>query len=184
MKKVLYASLAIALVVASCKSGQEPATEGGEVVEAATTPEESENEEEGEAEEYAQINEAGFYGASFNTEEAVSFEDALAQIADKDSIIVKVKGEVNGVCQVKGCWMTMSTGEQDMRVKFKDYAFFVPKDCSGKTAYVDGVMFREEVSVADQKHLLEDAEASQEEIDAVTEPKQELSFMAAGVMLQ
>jgi hypothetical protein len=44
-------------------------------------------------------------------------------------------------------------------------------------AYVDTI------SVADQKHYLEDANASKEEIDAITEPEINLSFLATGVIL-
>ena len=39
-------------------------------------------------------------------------------------------------------------------------------------------------SVATLKHYLEDAEASQEEIDAVTEPEINYSFEAEGVIIK
>lgn len=186
MRKVLYVSLAMAVSMVACKSGQEPIQETAEIQEATVLVNETDTDVDPEekAEDFAQVNEDGFYGETFDIEGAITLDQAMVEIADKDSLVVKVRGEVNGVCQVKGCWMTMNSGDQDMRVKFKDYAFFVPKGCSGKVAYVDGVMRREEVSVADQKHLLEDAEASKKEIDAVTEPKQELSFTASGVKLQ
>lgn len=183
MKKVMYLSLAVAFAMVSCKGKQEE-THEEEVAVVEETAEEVEEQEEEKAEDFAELNADGFYGETFDIAETVSLDEAIAEISDKDSLVVKLSGEVNGVCQVKGCWMTMQSGDQDMRVKFKDYGFFVPKDCSGKVAYVDGIMRREEVSIADQKHLLEDAEASQEEIDAVTEPKQELTFMASGVKIQ
>ena len=44
-----------------------------------------------------------------------------------------IKGVVKEVCQEKGCWMTMTLDNGDeMRVTFKDYKIFVPKDLGGK----------------------------------------------------
>lgn len=135
----------------------------------------------------AEVEESGFslFGEDFDHEGSMSLDGALDSISNLDSLEVKVAATVNDVCQVKGCWMTMSGSDgKEVRVKFKDYSFFVPKDCSGKTAYVTGVMKREVVSVEMQKHLLEDNNASQEEIDAITEPEESLTFMASGVKLQ
>lgn len=125
------------------------------------------------------------FGEDFDQKGSIGIDMALESIGTKDSLVVKVTGTVNDVCQVKGCWMTMSGTEgEEVRVKFKDYGFFVPKDCSGKTAYLNGVMSREVVSVEMQRHLLEDNNASQEEIDAITEPEESLTFMASGVKIQ
>ena len=46
-----------------------------------------------------------------------------------DTIRVKFKADVNSVCKNKGCWMKldMKDGNETL-VKFRDYAFFVPKD--------------------------------------------------------
>lgn len=69
-------------------------------------------------------------------------------------------------------------------VYMKDHAFFVPKKgMEGKRAIISGTAYNDTVSVDLQKHLLEDANRSQEEIDAVTEVKYELAFSAAGVKI-
>ncbi len=96
-----------------------------------------------------------------------------------------ITGKVAGVCQAKGCWMTilLSNGEE-MTVKFKDYAFFMPKDCSGKTIIAHGKAFVKTTSVAELKHLAEDAEKTPEEIAKITKPKKEIRFEADGVVLQ
>jgi len=171
-----YLSLFIlsVLIVSACK---EKTVEETEVVTTETT-------EEVVAEPTILNGENGYYGEEFDVDGAISYEDALASLADSDSLIVKITGSVNEVCQVKGCWMTMGNDETSMRVKFKDYGFFVPKDCSGKSAVLNGIMKKEIVSIDEQKHYLEDAGAEQAEIDAITEDKENLSFIASGVRLQ
>lgn len=70
-------------------------------------------------------------------------------------------------------------------VYMKDHAFFVPKSgMAGKKAIISGFAYNDTVSVELQKHLLEDANRSQDEIDAVTEVKYELAFSASGVKIE
>jgi hypothetical protein len=71
-----------------------------------------------------------------------------------------------------------------MRVKFKDYGFFVPKDCAGKTAIMEGRAFFRTVSVDELKHYAEDAGKSKEEIEKIKEPQKALAFEAEGVILK
>lgn len=126
------------------------------------------------------------FGDKITPDDALSFEDVMAQLENKDSIAVKMTGTVNAVCQAKGCWMNVSSekmADKEMFVKFKDYGFFVPKDCSGKTAIMEGYAFREVTSVDELRHYAEDEGKSAEEIAAITEPVEELKFMASGVLL-
>ncbi len=81
--------------------------------------------------------------------------------------------------------MTINLGEdKEMRVRFKDYDFFVPKDAAGKFTIVQGFAKIDTTSIDELKHYLKDAEASQEEIDAITEPKINYSFEAEGVIIK
>jgi hypothetical protein len=70
-----------------------------------------------------------------------------------------------------------------MVVQFKDYGFFVPKDIAGRQVVIEGYAYRAVTPIEDLKHYAEDAGKSQEEIDAITEPKEELKFLASGVIL-
>ena len=54
---------------------------------------------------------------------------------------------------------------------------------AGKTAVIEGVATYEEVPVKMLKNLAEEDGKSQEEIDAITEPKMEYTFVAKGVLL-
>jgi Domain of unknown function (DUF4920) len=97
---------------------------------------------------------------------------------------VKVEGEVESVCQAAGCWMKVKMADgKTMRVTFKDYGFFVPKDLAGTKVIFEGQPAVKTTSVADLRHYAEDAGKSKEEIAKITEPKTELTFVADGVLV-
>ncbi len=124
------------------------------------------------------------FGAAFKPADVVAYEDLANQVSDTDSLSVMVKGEVSDVCQAKGCWMniTQENGEE-MMVRFKDYGFFMPKDIAGRNVIMNGKAFFQLTSVDELRHYAEDAGKSKEEIEAITEPKRELAFLADGVIL-
>ena len=124
------------------------------------------------------------FGDEITPDGAIAPSEINAQLADADSVPMKVSARVDAVCQKKGCWMTVKLDdENDMMVRFKDYGFFVPLDCDGKTAVFEGVAFRDTTSVADLQHYAEDAGKTQEEIDAITEPEISTGFLANGVII-
>ncbi|MCB0515891.1 MAG: DUF4920 domain-containing protein [Bacteroidetes bacterium] len=97
----------------------------------------------------------------------------------------KVEGNVAAVCQVKGCWMNLYQPDSStMRVTFKDYAFFMPKDIEGKKVIVEGIAKYDTTSVEDLRHFAEDEGKSAEEIAAISAPAVELVFEANGVLLE
>ena len=102
-----------------------------------------------------------------------------------DTVNSKMIGKVEEVCQSKGCWMKvdLENGEQVM-VKFKDYAFFMPKDLAGKEVVLNGKAFVNEVPVDEERHYAEDGGATPEEIAAITAPKKTFSFEADGVLIK
>jgi hypothetical protein len=71
-----------------------------------------------------------------------------------------------------------------MKVKFKDYAFFVPKDIAGKEVVIKGMATTDTTTVEELRHYAEDAGKSQAEIDSITEPKIGYKFLASGVALK
>jgi hypothetical protein len=96
-----------------------------------------------------------------------------------------VRATVKDVCSSKGCWLTFKINDtQEGFVKMKDYGFFVPTDLKGKTVILDGKSFVKTTSVEDQKHYAEDAKKTQAEIDAITEPKKEVRFIAKGILVE
>ncbi|MCU0348149.1 MAG: DUF4920 domain-containing protein [Saprospiraceae bacterium] len=132
----------------------------------------------------AQTGQAQTFGDAITADGAVTMPEMLAKMQGQDSVLVKVKGKVESVCQVKGCWVNLHDDQAgDMFVKFKDYAFFLPKDIAGREVVMEGYAFRDTTSVEDLKHYAEDEGKSKEEIAAITQPKEELKFLANGVVL-
>lgn len=125
------------------------------------------------------------FGAAITEDGAIAYPEMLAKLNGADSLAVKVKGRVDAVCQAKGCWMNLSDGKNAtaMMVKFKDYGFFVPKDIAGREVVIEGYAYRAVTPVDELRHLAEDAGKSKEEIEAITQPKEELKFLASGVLL-
>jgi hypothetical protein len=81
--------------------------------------------------------------------------------------------------------MELKNGDgSTVRVTFKDYGFFMPKDASGRTAIVDGIAKVEVTSIGDLKEYAKDDGQSQAEIDAIKEPLRELVFEAKGVIIK
>lgn len=130
-------------------------------------------------------NSVSYYGKKITENGAIPATQLTTKMGNKDQMPVKVEGTVESVCKVKGCWMKVKTGEgQTMRVMFKDYAFFVPKDIVGKTVVVDGLAETSTTSVDELRHYAEDAGKSKEEIAKITEPEKALTFMADGVIVK
>ncbi|WP_439584567.1 DUF4920 domain-containing protein [Dyadobacter bucti] len=125
------------------------------------------------------------FGKEINDEMAIAASSLPEKMKDKTEMDAKVSGMVESVCQVKGCWMKvkMDNGET-MRVMFKDYAFFVPKDIAGKTVVFEGEAQKKMVPVEHLQHYAKDAGKSKEEIAKITEPQEELTFIADGVIVK
>ena len=164
MKKILY--IASALLLFACGGAEEP------VIEVVETTEE------------IKITET-LHGDEITDEGALTTLEFLEKFDEIQSQEVKLTGYVTDVCAKKGCWMVVELNtEKNMRVTFKDYGFFVPKDAAGKLATIQGIATMDTTDVATLKHYAEDAEESQEVIDAITEPEYNYAFEATGVIIK
>ena len=105
-------------------------------------------------------------------------------LGDRDSLDAILSGDINSVCQAKGCWMKMDIEGMDVRVKFRDYGYFVPMNSAGHKATVKGTFFIDSVSVDELKEYARDAEKTQEEIDAITDYEIHYSIIADGVVIE
>jgi hypothetical protein len=125
------------------------------------------------------------YGAAITKDGAEDVTTMPEKMKGQQSAQVKIKGTAKSVCQVKGCWMTTDLGNgKTMRIRFKDYAFFMPKDAAGQIFYAQGKISWDTTSVSQLRHYAEDAGKSQQEIEKITEPAVELVFLAEGVILE
>lgn len=125
------------------------------------------------------------FGAALSAAPAIDCQTVLGDAKKYDDKDVKLTGRVSGVCQSKGCWMKLTTNEPgapSVRVTFKDYGFFVPRDSMGKTAIVEGRFKVKTLSVAEAQHYADDAtKAGQAPPKKITEPQHEFSIVATGV---
>lgn len=123
------------------------------------------------------------YGGDVSDRRPLPAADVLASPERYDGDTVVVEGELSAICAKKGCWMIVKTGDEQLRVRFQDYAFFVPIESAGRTARMEGVFSVTETSVEDLRHYLED-EGKFEEAAAVVEPKREYELLATGVRMK
>jgi hypothetical protein len=124
------------------------------------------------------------YGAKVDPKNAVAASELPGLLKGKDTVVVKVKAKVSEVCTKKGCWMNFKVNDDESAfVKMKDYAFFVPIDLVGKTVVLDGKAYTKVTPVSELKHYAEDAKKPQSEIDAITQAKSEIRFMADGIVV-
>jgi len=121
---------------------------------------------------------AEHYGAPIKAKNAVSLDAALRQLASKSVAQVLVQSKVEKVCTVKGCWLALASTSGDVRVTFKDYAFFVPGSLIGKTVRVEGALEKVTLSLEDTKHYVKDAGGDPA---TVTQPRTEYRIVASGV---
>lgn len=142
----------------------------------------------GQETEITEENTAGgnSYGAGFAEDNVVSVAQLQEAVQQQDSLQAVVTGEIATSCQSKGCWMDVKLADSStMKVTFRDYGFFLPvEDLEGKTVVFTGTAKREVVSVDDQRHYAKDAGKPESEINAITGPKEELRFVADGVILK
>lgn len=125
-----------------------------------------------------------YFGDSISVDNPLGAQAVLDSLSVRDSIELTFTSTIAEVCQAKGCWMDVKLGDQLMMVKFWDYAFFVPKDAAGKTVVMKGWAKKNTSSVEWLKHKAQDAGASQDSIDKITEPSIGYDFMATGVAIQ
>ena len=72
-----------------------------------------------------------------------------------------------------------------MKVRFTDYAVFVPTaGLDGKTAILEGHATKEVITEAMRRHYAHDAGKSADECEAIKGDKTELTFLADGVLIK
>jgi len=165
-KSLIFSGLAIAILSFSCKTSSNEPTTTYEVV--------------GVAE-----NVPGHYGDIIEDKDIFTPAEMIATVEAEGNFQGKIQGEIKEVCASKGCWFTMDLPNgNSMRVTFKDYGFFLPTNSQGFPLVMEGVATVTETDVETLKHYAEDQGKSKEEVDAIIEPKKEITFEATGVIIK
>lgn len=182
MRKIILTLAVIGVLFTACNN---ESAEKSVDQEATITNADAEMSETSESDESGVVAPSVF-GEEITVENVTSTEELFTQLQSNDTVSgIVVSGKINNCCQKKGCWMKVDMGdEKEVFVKFKDYGFFMPLDCEGSTAIMQGKAYAETISVEELQHYAEDAGKSAEEIAAITEPETKYSFMAEGVILK
>lgn len=121
------------------------------------------------------------FGAALTLEATTPLPQVVARAERYTKRPVLVRGTLTDVCQRKGCWTVLRDRGAQVRVRFKDYGFFLPKDSIGREALVEGVATIRTLSEQDARHYEE--ESRHGDPDSVTGPRREVGLLASGVRL-
>ena len=179
MLKELLAPLSIVALLATGCNKSTQSTAG-------TTTKKEMSEEEAYRIFKSKESDGKTFGEKVTPTGAISYDAMLGKMVKTDKLEnVKVTGTVGAVCKAKGCWMNIASdkGAEPMFVQFKDYAFFMPKDLAGKKIVMSGNAFKEVTSVESLRHFAQDEGKSKDEIAKITKPKEEMKFVASGVII-
>jgi hypothetical protein len=164
MSKIIWATVLVSVTVVGCNT---------------------QNTEEEQTEEAVEQTVEGRYGdTTWSEDEVFDVQSFNFLLGDRDSLDAVLAGQISSACQTKGCWMRLDVEGMDVRVKFKDYGFFVPMNSAGHDAIVKGRFYVDSVSVDQLKEYARDAKKSQEDIDAITDFDYSYSFIADGVIIK
>ena len=125
------------------------------------------------------------YGWAFTTAGPAMPISTAIEACVPSGKVCRIAAKVSGVCQNKGCWMTLTAPElkQEVRVKFKDYAFFMPKNAMGGKVDIEGVLTEREMPQDEAQHYADDAAKAGEAPRKVTGPVKAYQIMATGADL-
>lgn len=144
-------------------------------------------------EEFSQVAQektaAAYYNfgdSTFTVEDAFSAAELVSNFAasGEDSAWATVAGPITQVCTTKGCWMSTAIDSNNNLFVDYDYEFLLPTNSQGQNMVMYGYIYWDTTTVAQLRHYAEDRGASQEEIDAITEPVAEYMFKAKGVKIE
>lgn len=126
-------------------------------------------------------------GLPLSPKAPLSVAKVIAEAQKHAGSYVKVTGSVKSVCKKKGCWFVIQDpkSKEQIRITSLGYKFFVPKDCEGQTATVEGQFEVKTMSVAEGQHLEDDrVEGTGKKAKKVTKTSQEYRLASVGVELK
>jgi hypothetical protein len=196
MKRSLLILIAVAALGACDKAPTEAPATNEPAPEAATVAPEEQAESAAHDEEHAEkaavmpedLNpgEQGFFGSKFTVIEPPITLASAIELAATTPGTVKVEAQVQAVCKKKGCWFTMSGEgvEDEIRVRMKDYSFFVPKNAEKATVVAEGTLTQREIPQDEAQHYADDAAEAGQEAKKVEGPQKTWEFTATAIELR
>lgn len=137
---------------------------------------------------FAGKQEGKAYGEPLNGSDTIKISELVSTPDDYLGRTVRVEGLVNGVCEKRGCWMSLASDEefQELRIKVDDGVIVFPVEAKGRRAVAEGVFTKIEMSMEQtlayaKHHAEEHGEAYEPE--KVTEPLVYFQVNATGAVI-
>jgi len=121
------------------------------------------------------------FGAGLTLVETTSLTEIVQAPGRFASQEILLRAQLADVCQKKGCWTLARDGKASVRVRFKDYAFFLPTNSIGAEAYIQGRVEVANLSEREAKHY--EAESRNGDPESIRGPVREVSLVASGIRL-
>ena len=121
------------------------------------------------------------FGAPIALDAETSLKDVISHPERYAEGPVLIKGRVTDVCQKRGCWTVLADGDARVRIRFKNYGFFLPRDATGKLALAEGEVRVEVQSERTARHYA--SESKSEDPEAIVGERRVVAFTASGVRL-
>ena len=101
------------------------------------------------------------FGTGVEIEQATAIREIVENPDAWAGKMVRIEGQVSGVCAKKGCWMELESLDGDrLRVKVEDDVIVFPREAQGRWAAAQGTVEVQDLSreqyVGWQRHLAEE----------------------------
>jgi hypothetical protein len=110
---------------------------------------------------FAQTSKDDVFGSGVDMSLLVPIDLLLSEPHKYLDQSVTVEGKVVSVCDKKGCWMMLASGDHRLRIKVNDGEMVFPFNAKDKTAFATGKLealkMSKERAIAYLSHLAEDA---------------------------
>jgi len=128
------------------------------------------------------------YGKPLSGKDTIAISTLIAESDTYVGQTVRVEGLVTGVCEKRGCWMSLASDEefQELRIKVDDGVIVFPIEAKGKRAVAEGVLAKIEMTMEQTlNYAKHHAEEHGEEFDpsSVTEPLTYYQIKATGAVV-
>jgi hypothetical protein len=116
-------------------------------------------------------SQADKYGKEISLTEKTNISQILSQPEEYVGKTVLVEGEVLDVCSMAGCWMELKSDaeNQKVKIKVKDGEIVFPVEAKGKSALVEGTVYKVELTKEEAVEYYEHVATEQgKEFDAAS----------------
>lgn len=127
----------------------------------------------------------GYYGSAFKEENTLTLENALKNYNEKGEANAQINGEIESVCQSKGCWFDLKGANGTQTIDF-GHKFLMHKDLAGKKVIANGSFYSDTTSVKQQIHeAVDDAKSMtlEEAKKKFVSPAITIGFEATGIKI-